>query len=83
MRDAKTWRMSKQVNRWGALFFNLKEKRWYWNAYRMIFNLVEGAIIIGLPPIQRSARDDHRHRLLMQWIFLLVQRPYRYWGCFN
>ena len=40
VRDAKTWRMSKQVNRWG-LFFNLKEKRWYWNAYRMIFNLVE------------------------------------------
>ena len=79
---AKTWRMSKLVNRWGALFFNLKEDRWYWNSYRMFFNLLEGMIIIGLP-----LTNDLRGLIIVvvyfiQWIFLLLQRPYRYWGMF-
>jgi len=80
--QAKTWRMSKLVNRWGALFFNLKEDRWYWNSYRMFFNLIEGAVIIGLP-----LTNDLRGLIIViiyfiQWIFLLLQRPYRYWGMF-
>ena len=52
----------------GALL-QLERKRWYWNAYRMIFNLVEGAIIIGLlyPTI---CEDDHCYRLLYAMDFL-------------
>lgn len=76
-RVLKTWRQSERVNRYGALFARLKENRFWWVSYRMIFNLVEAAVILIVP-----FGNDIRSLIIvgiyfLQAIFLLLMRPYR------
>lgn len=73
----KTWRMSRIVNRYGAFFSNLKQNRWWYTSYRLIFNLIEAAVVLGIP-----LRNDFRSAIVVglyftQAIIFLVLRPYR------
>ena len=74
---SKTWRMSRNVNSYGAFFSNLKKNRWWYTSYRLIFNLVEAAVVLGIP-----LRNDYRSAIVVglyfaQAIIFLLLRPYR------
>ena len=69
--------MSRNVNSYGAFFSNLKKNRWWYTSYRLIFNLVEAAVVLGIP-----LRNDYRSAIVVglyfaQAIIFLLLRPYR------
>jgi hypothetical protein len=85
----KTWRKSAYTNRFGAVFYHLKEKRVHYGTIRLSQNFLEAAILVGLfnpgrPYFDGFAvtRPDYASiaaavYYILDFFFLILYRPHR------